>query len=76
MDENKNNALTEEQLEEVSGGDIPTPTLDPGFNEPGVSEIANDGNCGNTVLVSGGKCQSSRAQVVLSDPCIGCKYHK
>ena len=79
MNENKNNALTDEQLEEVSGGDIrtPTPTFDPDFNEPGPSFYANDGNCGNSVRVKNGKCQETLCGTTGDEHiCVGCKYHK
>ena len=59
MDENKNNALTEEQLEQISGG----------------GGTANDGNCGRTVLLSNGSCRSKIAGMnSVDNPCSSCKY--
>ena len=89
MEENKN-ALTEEELEQVTGG-ATTVILDPkisinisgndnstsfGGNVLPSEDTAKDGSCGSYVILKYGKClqKSSSTLVGMADPCVGCKY--
>ena len=59
MKENETKALelSEEELEQVSGGSL--------------GGTANDGSCGQTVNLRGGKCTA-----IHNSQCNGCKYNK